>query len=97
MEKVENRTVIYSEFGLSSEKLDLFDIIALNRDERWLRNRWNISDFKITESRRLNFNKKSLVYYDVTNKITNVAIEDILTTPADLEDCLKTYDWGERP
>ena len=97
MEKVENRTVNYSEFGLSSEKLDLFDIIAHNRDERWLRNRWNKSDFKITESRRLNFRSQILVYYDITNKITNVTIEDVLTSPTDFEDSLKTYNWGKRP
>lgn len=96
MEKVENRTVNYSEFGLLSEKMDLFNIIAHNRDERWLRNQWNKSDFKITESRRLNFGKKSLVYYDIKNKITNVTI-NILISPTDLEDYLKTCDWGERP
>jgi hypothetical protein len=95
MEKVENRTVNYSEFGLLGVKMDLFGIITHNRDERWLRNRWNVSDFKITESRRLNFGKKSLVYYDITNKITNVAI-NILISPTDLEDYLKMYDWGER-
>ncbi len=96
MEKIENRTVNYTEFGLLSQKLDLFDIISHNLDERWLRNQWNKSDFRITESRRLNFGKDILVYYDITNKIANVTI-NILINPSDLEDYLKMYDWGERP
>ena len=95
MEKVENRTVNYSEFGLLSKKIDLYEIISHNRDERWLSNRWNKSDFKITENRRLNFGCKSLIYYDIANKIANVAI-NILISPTDLEDYLKMYDWGER-
>ncbi len=97
MEKVENQNVNYSEFELLSKNIDLFDIVTHNQDERWLRNRWNVSDFKIIESRRLNFGPKRLVYYDIINKITKVTIEDVLSNPTDIEDCLKMHNWGKRP
>ena len=96
MEKIENRTEISMEYDLLGEKFDLFDEITRNYDDRWERNQWNVKDFKITEHRRYNCSGQILIYCDVTNKISSVTYEDIWISPADLEDNLKMYDWGER-
>ena len=96
MEKIEKKTEISMEYGLLGEKFDLFNEIARNQDDRWEKNQWDVKDFVIKEHQRYICNEQTLIYCNVTNKISNVIHNDIWINMAELRENLKMYDWGER-